>query len=101
MSVSESEAKTRKRLSEEVEEEVGEFSTCFDVIRTHTDAIVNIIANPSLKISRDNQKEIKRLLNVVVEQALIQNNAVSSFLGRLMEQKDMAYMLLESREKTT
>lgn len=44
---------------------------------------------------------MKRLLNGVVEQALIQNNAVSSFLGRLMEQKYVTNMLLESREKTT
>lgn len=65
--MAEHEAKKRKRLSEEVEEEIGAFSDCMENIRTHTDALINIVANPSLKVSKDNQKKIRRVISVIME----------------------------------
>lgn len=43
------ESRKRKRVTEEVEEEVGDFNSCMENIRTHSEALINIIANPQFK----------------------------------------------------
>lgn len=68
-----------------------------DVIRKHSDALLNIIANPSLRISITNQKEIRRVLYAIVDQAMIQTNAISTLMGRLMEQREITNSVLEKK----
>lgn len=69
-----------------------------DLIRNHSEALVNIIANPSLKINNTNQKEIRRVLYAIVEQAMIQNSAINTLMDRLMEQREVTNMILEKRD---
>lgn len=68
-----------------------------DIIRNHLEALINIIANPSLKINNTNQKEMRRVLYAIVEQAMVQNNAMNSIMGRLLEQREITNMILEQR----
>lgn len=91
-------SKKRKQVSEEVEDEVGEFTSSMDSIRNHSEALINIIANPSLKINNTNQKELCRIIYAIIEQAMVQNNAINFIMGRLLEQREITKMVLEQRE---
>lgn len=75
------ESRKRKRESEEVEDEVGEYTSSMNIINNHAEALINIIANPSLRISGANQKEIRRVLKAITDQAVIQNNAINTLTG--------------------
>lgn len=41
---------------------------------------------------------MNRLLYAIVEQSMIQNNAINSLMGRLIEQREMTNMILEKRD---
>lgn len=84
----------RKRVSEEIEEKVGGFTSNMDIIRNHSEAL----ENPRLKINNTNQKDMRRVLYAIVEQAMIQNNAINSLMGRLIEQREVTNMVLEKRD---
>lgn len=80
------ESKKYKRGSEEVEEEVGDFGSCMTIIRNQTEELMSIIANPSMKINNSNQNVMRRVLMEIVEQAIVQSNAINSLIRRLIEQ---------------
>lgn len=71
-----------------------------DSIRSHTEDLINIIANPSIKINNTNQKELIRIIYAILDQAMLQINAINSLLGRLLEQRDMTNTLLNKRDRT-
>lgn len=88
----------KRKLSEEIEEEVGDFTSSMDCIRTHTEALINIIANP-VKINNTNQKELRRIIYAIMGQAMLQSNAINSLLGRLLEQRDITNTLMGKKDK--
>lgn len=92
------ESRKRNRASEEVEEEVGDFNSCMTNIRTQAEELINNIANPSIKINKTNQKEMRRVLMGIVEQTTIQSNAINYLIGRLTEQREITNMLVEKRD---
>lgn len=69
-----------------------------EVIKTHAEALLNIMANPSLRVSKENQKEFRRVLTAITDQAQIQNNAINTLVGRLMEQRDITNNILNRKE---
>lgn len=93
-------AKKRKRMSEEIEDEVGDFTGSMVSIMDYTEALINILANPSLKINKTNQEEIRRVIYAILEQAVVQSNAINLIMGRLIEQKEILNTVLKKKETT-
>lgn len=93
------ESKKRKKLSDEISDEIGDFEGCIGRMRSTELQLNNFIASSSLKLNNTNQDKIRKLNADIMEQALIQNNnAIHCLLGRLVESREMAATRTDKRE---
>lgn len=78
----------RKRVSEELSVEVRDFEGCLARMRSTELQLSNFIASSSVKLNNTNQDKIRKLIGDIMDQAILQNNAIQFLLGRLIEQRD-------------
>lgn len=93
------ESKKHKRIIDEVEEEVGDFENCMSNIREYAEDLLNLIGHSSTKVNNTNQEKIKRMVMDIIEQAIIQSNAINSLVRRVIEQCELTSVLLEKRDE--
>lgn len=57
------------------------------------------IGHPSTKINSTNQEKIRNIVMDIMEQAIIQSNAINALIGRVMENRDLVNMLSEKKDE--
>lgn len=88
-----------KRMSDEISEELGDFEGCLGRMRNIELQLSNFIANSSVKINNTNQDKIRRFISDIMEQAILQNNAIHCLIGRLIEHKDSTTAILAKTDE--
>lgn len=89
----------RKRVSDEVEAKVGEFENGMSFIRAYVEELLNIVGHPSTKINNSNQEKIRNIVMDIMEEAIIQSNAINALIGRVLENRDLVSMMVEKKDE--
>lgn len=93
------ESRKRKKMSDEISDEIGDFEGCLSRMRDTELQLNNFIASSSVKLNNTNQDKIRKFISEIMEQALIQNNAIHCLLGRLVESREIASIHMEKRDE--
>lgn len=79
------ESKKRKKVNEGLEVEIGKFELCMTRIGRKQEEFTSFIAHSS-KVNNTNQDKIRKLVLDVVDQTMIQSNAINCLSSRVIEQ---------------
>lgn len=86
-------------MSDEISDEIGDFEGCIGRMRNTEFQLNKFIASSSVKLNNTNQDKIRKPVPEIMEQFLMQNNAIHCLLGRLVESREMANTRTEKRDE--
>lgn len=93
------ESRKRKRMSDELSEKIGDFEGCLGRMQNIELQLNNFIASSSVKMNKMNQDEVRRFVADLIEQSILQNNAIHCLLGRLVEAEEVMTTQPEKRDE--